>query len=435
MPRYMYLLPAAFAAIAATACSVNPVTGEQQFLVISPKQAEAMGEKNYLPYQQQQGARYSVDPELNLYVNKVGQALARVSDSPELPYEFVVLNNDTPNAWALPGGKIAINRGLLILLEDEAQLAAVLSHEVVHAAARHGAAQMSQAVLLGLGVQATSMATKDTEYGGLATIGAGFGTQYWSARYGRDQELESDSYGIDYMVKAGYDPQAAVELQQKFVALSKQRGSSNWLQDLFASHPPSQERVEKNRTKAAKLPKGKRNLQQYEAAIAQLRKDEHAYDYHLAALKAGSSDKVDEARQNIRLALKQQPEEALFHITDAQLSLMEGKQNDAKRSFEKARRLNPDYYKSHLGLGMISKRQGKNSEAKKHLLNSMKLLPSQAGAFHLGEIERNQGNKEAAVRYFSMAAGQGGELGKQAQEQLSELQPAPESATDTQQQR
>ncbi len=74
----------------------------------------------------------------------MGQKLARASDQPELPYEFVVLNSDQPNAWALPGGKIAINRGLLIKLEDEAQLASVLGHEIVHAAAGHSAQQMSR---------------------------------------------------------------------------------------------------------------------------------------------------------------------------------------------------------------------------------------------------------------------------------------------------
>src|SRR5690606_7503443 len=113
--------------------------------------------------QQMQGGRYVVDPNLSVYVNEVGQKLARASHRPNLPYEFVVLNNDVPNAWAMPGGKIAINRGLLVLLEDESQLAAVLGHEVVHAAARHSAQQQTQSTLLGVGVMAAGLAvsTKD----------------------------------------------------------------------------------------------------------------------------------------------------------------------------------------------------------------------------------------------------------------------------------
>ena len=125
-------------------CSVNPVTGKNELSIVSPQQEISIGEKNYRPSRQSQGGDYYLDQSLQTYIAGVGQRLAAVSDRPDLPYEFVVLNNDVPNAWALPGGKIAINRGLLLLLEDEAQLAAVLGHEIVHAAARHGASQMTR---------------------------------------------------------------------------------------------------------------------------------------------------------------------------------------------------------------------------------------------------------------------------------------------------
>jgi len=100
-----------------------------------------------------------VDPELTRYVAGVGARLAAQSPV-DLPYEFVVLNNSVPNAWALPGGKIAINRGLLTELESEAELAAVLGHEVVHAAARHTARQISRGMLLQGLVVATAVASK-----------------------------------------------------------------------------------------------------------------------------------------------------------------------------------------------------------------------------------------------------------------------------------
>lgn len=139
----------AFAA-SLTGCSVNPVTGEKQLSLIPESQELAMGAEQYIPTQQTQGGRFYVDPELTLYVQQVGQKLARVSDRPDLPFEFVVLNSSVPNAWALPGGKIAINRGLLAKLEDEAQLASVLGHEIVHAAARHSVQRMQQAQLISL---------------------------------------------------------------------------------------------------------------------------------------------------------------------------------------------------------------------------------------------------------------------------------------------
>ena len=105
-------------------CAVNPVTGERQFMTVSPQDELRMGEQNYVPMQQSQGGLHDVDPALTEYVRDVGAKVAAHSGV-QLPYEFVVLNNSVPNAWALPGGKIAINRGLLTELESETELAAV----------------------------------------------------------------------------------------------------------------------------------------------------------------------------------------------------------------------------------------------------------------------------------------------------------------------
>src|SRR5690606_11672088 len=236
------------------------------------------GRQHYVPSQQSQGGRYVVDPELNLYISGVIRKLADAATGPNLPYEIVVLNNDVPNAWALPGGKMAINRGLLFHLQDEAQLAAVLGHEIVHAAARHGASQQSKGTLLNAGVllAGVAVASRDSEYGGLAMGAVGVGANAWMSKYSRDHELEADRYGIDYMIKAGYDPMGAVELQQTFVKFAEGQQSS-WLEGLFASHPPSQERVEANRRMAAQHPGGTRNKAAFDRAMAQLRKDEGAY--------------------------------------------------------------------------------------------------------------------------------------------------------------
>jgi len=132
---------AAVAAIATLAllagCVVNPVTGRSELSLVSEAEERKIGAEQYVPSQQGQGGTYQVDPELTAYVSQVGKRLAAVSDR-KFNYEFVVLNNGVPNAWALPGGKIAVNRGLLYELNNEAELAAVLGHEVSHAAIGHG---------------------------------------------------------------------------------------------------------------------------------------------------------------------------------------------------------------------------------------------------------------------------------------------------------
>ena len=166
-----------------------------------------------------------------------------------------MINNSVPNAWALPGGKIAINRGLLMYLEDEAQLAAVLSHEIVHAAARHSAAQMSRGTLLSLGVMAAGVSVKEKENDQLYSLVSQVGAAAWLAKYGRDDELEADYYGMEYMAQAGYDPEGAVELQQTFVSLNTDKTTS-FLSGLFDSHPPPMRRVESHRIPANHFPCG-----------------------------------------------------------------------------------------------------------------------------------------------------------------------------------
>ena len=172
-------------------CSVNPVTGERNLMFSSTAQDIETGKQNYVPMQQSQGGAYDVDEELSAYVQRVGQKVAAQSGV-NLPYEFIVLNNSVPNAWALPGGKIAINRGLLTELESEAELAAVLGHEAVHAAARHSAQQQSKAMLMQVGMVGTMIAASDSDYGNMIVGGASLVAQGVLAKYGRGAELESD---------------------------------------------------------------------------------------------------------------------------------------------------------------------------------------------------------------------------------------------------
>jgi predicted Zn-dependent protease len=176
------------------------VTGKSEMSFVSEATEIATGQEQYLPSQQSQGGLYRVDKGLTQYVNEVGQRIARLSDR-TLPYEFVVLNNSIPNAWALPGGKIAINRGLLLKLSSEAELAAVLGHEIVHSAARHGAKSMERGALLQGAIMATSIGISDSDYGNYIVDGAELGAQLLTHRYGRSAELESDYYGIPMMIE------------------------------------------------------------------------------------------------------------------------------------------------------------------------------------------------------------------------------------------
>ena len=399
-----------------SACSINPVTGERQFSLVSASEEVTLGEQNYVPYQQSQGGQYIVDPNLSAYVSKVGRKLAAVSDRKDLPYEFVVLNNDVPNAWALPGGKIAINRGLLLLLDDEAQLAAVMGHEIVHAAARHGATQQTQQKLLGLGTGIVGLVSNSQ----LANYGAQLGAGAWQARYGRSQELESDEYGMLYMERAGYEPQAAVELQELFVKLSEGH-NSDFLTNLMASHPPSQERVDKNLARAKTMNKGLRNRAAFQRAIAQIKKDKGAYDANAKALEAYSKKDYSSALSYANQAIKLQDEEALFYVTRGQILTAQKQMSAAESAFSVATKKYPEYFMGFLGLGLTQKSEGKLSTARTSLTKSLKLLPTQSAVYHLGEVELASGNQQQAIQYFQAAQSQGGDLGQAAESQLAKL--------------
>ncbi|QEY17815.1 peptidase M48 [Cellvibrio sp. KY-GH-1] len=406
-----------------TGCVVNPVTGEKQISLMSPEQEVATGAQNYGPAQQSQGGQYTVDPGLTAYVQKVGKKLAAVSDRPDLPYEFVVLNNDVPNAWAMPGGKLAINRGLLVYLEDEAQLASVLGHEIVHAAARHGAQQQTQNVLLGGAVLIAGVAIseKKPEYGMLGMGALAVGAQAWQAKYGRGHELQSDEVGIKYMAKAGYDAQAAVELQEIFVKLSEGR-NSGFIEGLFASHPPSQERVEKNRATAAKYPGGVRNKDAFQRAMAQVTKDKKAYENYQKAQKLAGEKKYIDALGYVDKSIAQQPKENLFWEMKGQLLLQQKKTDEAVGAFDQAIQANPKYFKPYVLRGIAYHEEGKRDLAEKDLLTSQRYLPTQIATYYLGEISLAKGNRSQAAQYFQQAAQGGGEIGEAAKGKLGRLQ-------------
>ena len=406
-----------------TGCVVNPVTGKSQISLMSPEQEVATGAQNYVPAQQSQGGQYVVDPGLTAYVQKVGKKLAAVSDRPDLPYEFVVLNNDVPNAWAMPGGKLAINRGLLVYLQDEAQLAAVMGHEIVHAAARHGAQQQTQNVLMGAGVliAGVAIAEKKPEYGALGVGALAVGSQAWQAKYGRDHELQSDEVGMKYMAKAGYDAQAAVELQEIFVKLSQGR-NTGFIEGLFASHPPSQERVARNRANAAKYPGGVRNKEAFQRAMAQVTKDKKAYANYVKAQKLAGEKKYIDAMTYVEQSIAQQPKENLFWEMKGQLLLQQDKTSEAVAALDRAVQANPQYFKPYVFRGIAYSQLGKNDMAEKDLLVSQRYLPTQIAAYYLGEVSMAKGNRSQAAQYYQQAAQGGGEIGEAAKGKLGKLQ-------------
>ncbi|NND44774.1 MAG: M48 family metalloprotease [Xanthomonadales bacterium] len=404
-------------------CQVNPVTGERNLQFYGSDWEQEVGGNYYAPMRQAQGGDYRLDPSLTQYVQEVGQKLAaQARRKQELNFEFQVLNDSTPNAWALPGGKIAINRGLLTELQSEAELAAVLGHEIVHADAAHGARAQSKGVLTQVGALAGRIlidSKVDSTAGRqVAAIVPALGAQLIQSKYGRDAEREADQYGMQYMSEAGYDPQGAVELQETFVRLSEGR-NSDWLNGLFASHPPSQERVELNRETAAELPPGgTQGRERYQQELAYLHEVKPAYEAYDKAMVAAREEDFGTAREELRTALRIEPREALFHALQGDLEAEAGDRREALQSFERAVELDSAFFYHLLRRGQLRLELGREADARADLERSLELLPTAQAHYLLGNLDRDAGKRDAARAHYEAASRSNTEAGVKAEREL-----------------
>ncbi len=417
--RYLALAAAALL----ISCGTNPVTGKRELQFVSESQEIQTGQQNYAPMRQSEGGDFEVLPDLTAYVNEVGQKLAAASGSitvseRKLPYEFKVLNSSVPNAWALPGGKIAVNRGLLTELANEAELAAVLGHEIVHAAARHGAQAQERGVLLQGGLVAAqlgaAMGGVDDQAANLLALGTNVGAQLVTMRYGRDAELQADLYGTRLMKAAGYDPRAAVTLQETFLRLSEGH-KQNWLDGLFASHPPSAERVARNReTVAALAPGGDLGVERYAARIAPLKQLKPGYDKYDQALAAMQKKDLAGAKALAAEAVRLVPREGQFQQLLGDIALSEKRNQEALPYYQKAMDLNPGYFGSWLGAGVAQYRLGNRQQARQWLARSMELLPTAPASLYIGNMARDSGDVDGALKYYQNAASSQSSIGQEA---------------------
>ncbi len=401
-------------------CATNPVTGERELSLVSTEKELAIGAQQYEPARQSQGGDFILDPALTAYISEVGNRLAAVSDR-KLPYEFKIINSSVPNAWALPGGKIAVNRGLLTYLHNEAELAAVLGHEIVHAAAKHAVRQISRGMLLQTGVVAAVVGAQNSGYGNLAQMGAGLAAQLLSTKYGRDAEREADHYGMIYMSRAGYDPQGAVELQRTFVKLSAGR-NQDWLSGMFASHPASEERVQNNLNMLQKLPQGGEvGAARYKSKLTYLNKIKPAYDAYDKGRKALAKKDIATAKKFAKQAINIEPKEALFYDLAGDIALSNKQPQSALKQYNKAISSNPNFFYGYLMRGQIEYKLKQNQKAKADLEKSLTMLPTGNAYLVLGHIAKAEQDIAQAKSYYTKVASNKGKVGIAAYTALLEL--------------
>ena len=234
------------------ACATNPVTGEREFTLMSESQEIAMGRESDAQVRAEMGV-YN-DPELAKYVSDIGLRLAKLSERPNLPWQFTVVDQPAINAFALPGGFIYITRGILPFLENEAELAGVLGHEIGHVTARHSVRQYTRTVggaaalgALGVFVPAARPFSQISEQ----ALGLLF------LKYGRSDELQADQLGARYEADGGWDPAGVSGMLSTLGLLDDANGSRKGIPNWLSTHPEPLSRVSDIEPVVAKLKAGR----------------------------------------------------------------------------------------------------------------------------------------------------------------------------------
>ena len=207
--RHLYLLTGCVLLLLVQACAVNPVTGRRQLMLYSEQDEIAMGKQTHEQILRQYGI-YG-DPEINAYVTRVGSTMTAHTHRPHLEYHFAILDSPVVNAFAGPGGYIYVTRGIMAMMNSEAELAVVLGHELGHVNARHSMSRLSSATMAQLGLLAGSAISKT--FADLTDL-AGVGMQLLFLQFSRDDEREADELGVAYARQGRYNPAKMMVYQQ-----------------------------------------------------------------------------------------------------------------------------------------------------------------------------------------------------------------------------
>ena len=221
------------------ACTTTPVSNRSALILIPKSQEISLGIQSYNEILKRE--KESEDTQLNQIIRRVGQRITSVSDMPKLEWEIKLIESDQKNAFALPGGKIAIYTGILSVAKNEAGLATVMSHEIAHVIARHGAQRMTQQMLLQGAMIGAGLSMKNSTQKNIVLSALGVGVLYgFTLPFSRLHESEADQIGLIYMAKAGYDPNEAINFWERFGQVKGDKGGPEWA----STHPADETRIQ-----------------------------------------------------------------------------------------------------------------------------------------------------------------------------------------------
>lgn len=378
-------------------CAVNPVTGQSQLMLVSEEQEIAMGKELYpnAIWSGEGGGGEYRDDRLKTYLKGIVVNIHKVSHRPNLPVDFAIQDSSVPNAWAIPG-HVVMTRGLLANLNNEGEFVYVMGHEMGHVAARHSASQMSHSMLTQVLLGGASIALAGSDYSDAALTLGSLGGSLLLLKYSRNDELEADRLGVQYMTRLGYDPRNALNAQKNIENISneymksigQEPGERGFFEDLLSTHPRTSVRVEEmqsiiNATPRQPIRGDGTNRQQFQSATADIRKMHNIYaNYYDKGVRALQKDNLPEAASFAQKALAQDQKRAPFHALNGFIMLKKKDYSGAERSFQQALTIDPNYQPAVRGMGAKSYLQGKYTESIQYLRRGLTLFPEDLPSFY-----------------------------------------------------
>jgi beta-barrel assembly-enhancing protease len=442
--RAVLLLVVAAALVAS--CQVDPLTGEKTFNLYSYEDEKKMGDEAVQPILAELGGLYP-DAASQAYLETVGQKIVKAgrtrlkgeAEFPDWDFKFYLVNTSMINAFALPGGHVFVTRGILNRMKDEAELAGLLGHEVAHVFARHGVERMTEMTAM---IVPMALLASFEETQGIAVVGI-VAVQLVTMKYGRDDEEESDHFGMRFSARAGYHPAGVIGVMQMLKDYTAEHGGGP--PEFLSTHPDPGNRVDYlTRQLNKEYPntdgsKYVRNEAEFTTAMVDIRAAQPAYDFAdqgdaemAEAFKLFESGGQSAAMPKYRsaLSLYQQaaaklPDHAILHVNVAQAEYYLQSYDDAEASITKALKLESGGFWPNFMGGLVAIQRGDNVAAQQRLTNALNLVPgSPVSLFYLGVSHERQSQKPEAVGYYHRCyeALQGqGELAEKARQKLIEL--------------
>ncbi len=412
------------AAVVSAGCCVDPVNGSRYFCFgdVSDDEEVAMGTEFAPSFLAEGGGRYP-DPALHAFLGDIViERMARRSQRPGLPWEFEILNTSDLNAFALPGGKVFVTRGLLSLLETEAQFATLMGHEVGHVTHRHALRGQGRNAILGVLVGTIALAESAIPLRDrddplwIAGMAGSLGTVA-GLKFSRDQELESDERGVDYASLAGYDPNEGTKTFATFIELKERAGETeSSIAGLLSTHPLDSDRIEAMKRYIAETQPaaaGDRTVSrpEWKEHIERLKKAQVVYRQYEDAMKRVARARVekkaalfDEAETMLRDCMKQLPDHAPFPVGIALIALARETPGDALQHLDRAVTLDPRHFEAHFLRGIARDKLKRSDDARADLERAHEIHPmSPFPCLLLGDLHEKGRNFREAASWFQKA--------------------------------